>query len=240
MNVLVLGHNGMLGNMVCDYLREVTDVSVLTTRYRWSSDSFKLAVRNFDGEYIINCIGAIPQKTNKFKINYELPIWLDENTNCRIIHPATDCEMDDDEYGKSKFKAGRYLAMNGSKTKQIVTSIIGHELNGSVSLLDWFLSSEESVFGYTECYWNGNTTLEWAKQAYEMMNNWERYAKCTTISTNRISKYELLNIIKEIYEKDILINKDSDVESNRCLLGQLKVPNIKEQLKELKEFYYDN
>ncbi len=237
MKVLVLGHNGMLGNMVCDYLREVKDVSVSTTRYRWSSDSFKLSVKNFDGEYIINCIGAIPQKTKKFKINYELPIWLDENVNCRIIHPATDCEMDDDEYGKSKFKAGRHLSMHGSKTKQIVTSIIGHELNSSSSLLDWFLNSKDDVSGYTECYWNGNTTLEWIKQAHKMMMNWERYAKRTVISSICISKYELLTTIKEVYDKDIVIHKDDKVQVNKCLSGQIKVPTIKEQLRELRDFY---
>ena len=237
MKVLVLGHNGMLGNVVCDYLREVKDVSVLTTRFRWSSDSFKLSVKNFDGDYVINCIGAIPQKTNKFEINYELPMWLDDNANCRIIHPATDCEMDDDEYGKSKFKAGRHLSLHGRNTKQIVTSIIGHELETNFSLLDWFLSSDGEVFGWSEHYWNGNTTLEWAKQAYTMMTDWEKYAKRTVVSTNCISKYELLTIIKEVYNKDIIINENDSVKANKCLNGQIKTTPIKEQLKELKVFY---
>ena len=104
-------------------------------------------------------------------------------------------------------------------------------------MLDWFLNSKDNVFGYTDSYSNGNTTLEWAKQVYKMMNNWERYAKCTTISTDCISKYELLNLFKEVYEKEITIHKKVSLKSNRCLKGQLKVPTLKKQLKELKEFY---
>ena len=237
MKVLVLGHTGMLGNAVCNYLHELNDVSFVIIKHRWPTDSFKNDVKKFDGDYIINCIGAIPQRTNKFEINYELPIWLDENVDCRVIHPATDCEMDSDEYGKSKFKAGRHLSIHGTKTKQIVTSIIGHEIDTNFSLLDWFLNSEGQVFGWSEHYWNGNTTLEWAKQAYTMMTEWEKYAKRTVVSTNCISKYELLTIIKEVYNKDIIINEDDSVKANKCLNGQIKTTPIKEQLKELKAFY---
>ena len=237
MKVLVLGHTGMLGNVVRNYLRQTEDISFVTTKYRWPTDTFKTSVKNFDGDFIINCIGAIPQRTDKFEINYELPIWLDENVDCRIIHPATDCEMDSDDYGKSKFKAGRHLSLHGRNTKQIVTSIIGHELETNFSLLDWFLSSEGEVFGWSEHYWNGNTTLEWIKQACSLMVDWDKYAKRTVISTDCISKYKLLNIIKEVYEKDIIINKSDEVQANKCLNGQIKTKPIRQQLKELKVFY---
>jgi|TARA_B100000085_G_scaffold201079_1_gene184586 dTDP-4-dehydrorhamnose reductase len=239
MKVLVIGHTGMLGNAVCKYLNTQKDVSVVifSKKNRWPFDSFKKSVVKFDGDYIINCIGAIPQRTNQFEVNYELPIWLDKNADCRIIHPATDCEMDDDEYGKSKAKAGRHLAMDGHNTKQIVTSIIGHEIETKFSLLDWFLNAEGQISGWSEHYWNGNTTLEWSKQAYKMMNNWERYAKRTVFSTECISKYKLLTIVKDVYDKDIIINKDDKVKADKCLKGQIETKPIIEQLKELKKFY---
>jgi len=239
MKVLIIGHTGMLGNVVHKYLKMQNDVStfIFSKKNRWPFDSFKKSVDKFNGDYIINCIGAIPQRTNQFEVNYELPMWLDENANCRIIHPATDCEMDDDEYGKSKAKAGRHLAMNGYNTKQIMTSIIGHELNSNNSLLDWFLNSKGEVSGYTKCYWNGNTTLEWVKQSYKMMKDWEKYAKRTVISSNCISKYELLNIVKEVYDKNMVINEDSKLRVDKCLNGQIKSLPIKKQLEELKKFY---
>ena len=98
MKVLVLGHFGMLGSTVYDYLKTMDDVLIVMTRHRWPTDSFKTSVRNFDGDYIINCIGAIPQRTNKFDVNYELPIWLDKNVSCRVIHQDTDSKRDEDDY----------------------------------------------------------------------------------------------------------------------------------------------
>ena len=236
MKVLVLGHVGMLGSTVCDYLRSLDDISIVTIRHRWPTDSFKTSITNFDGDYIINCIGAIPQRTDEFNINYELPIWVDTNVTCRVIHQDTDARRDEDDYGFSKAEASMFIALHGKRTKMLKTNIIGHDKN-KVSLLDWFLTSEGEVFGYTESYSNGNTTLEWSKQINKMMNNWEQYAKCTTISTKCISKYELLSLFKEVYNKEVVINKLSDLMNNRCLVGQLKVPELKEQLKELKEFY---
>lgn len=236
MKVLVLGHSGMLGNTVCDYLRSLDVISVVTTRYRWSTDSFKTSIKNFDGDYIINCIGAIPQRTDKFEVNYELPIWLDKNVNCRVVHQDTDARRDEDDYASSKADAARYIAMDGKRTKMLKTNVIGHDKN-KVCLLDWFLNSEGEIFGYTESYSNGSTTLEWVKQVYKMMNNWERYAKCTTISTKCISKYELLSLFKEVYNTNIVIKKKLNLKNNRCLKGQIKVIELKEQLKELKEFY---
>ena len=236
MKVLILGHDGMLGHTVCDYLRKLSDVSIVTIKHRWPSRSFKIGVKNFDGDYIINCIGAIPQKTTKFNINYELPIWLDTNMNCRIIHQDTDARREEGDYGFSKAEAARHLAYNGKRTKMLKSNIIGHDKD-KVSLLDWFLNSEGEVYGYTECYSNGNTTLEWTKQVYKMMINWDRYAKCTTISTKCISKYNLLELFKEVYDKKIVIKKKSDLKNNRCLRGQLNVPSLQEQLEEFKEFY---
>ena len=236
MKVLVLGHFGMLGSTVYDYLKTMDDVLIVMTRHRWPTDSFKTSVRNFDGDYIINCIGAIPQRTNNFDVNYELPIWLDKNVSCRVIHQDTDSKRDEDDYSFSKAEAARHLSHNGKRTKMLKTNVMGHDKNG-VCLLDWFLNSEGEIYGYTNRYSNGNTTLEWAKQVHIMMNNWEQYAKCTTISTKCMSKYELLNLFKEVYDKDIVINKKEGLKNDRCLLGQLKVPSLKEQLEELKEFY---
>ena len=236
MKVLVLGHSGMLGSAVYDYLSKLDDVSTVMIRHRWPSDSFKTSIYNFDGDYIINCIGAIPQRTDTFEINHELPMWLDDNVTCRIIHQDTDARREEDDYSFSKAEASRHLAHNGKRTKMLKTNIIGHDKN-KVCLLDWFLNSEGVIYGYTECYSNGSTTLEWAKQTYKMMCNWKRYAKCTTISTKCLSKYELLNLFKEVYNKDIVIKESSELKYNRCLRGQLKIPSIREQLEELKVFY---
>ena len=139
MRVLVLGYTGMLGNAVWRYLiREskpdtelrtsVTEETQITAGLRWPNEDFKDVLKNYDGDYIINCIGAIPQRTDKFEINYELPIWLDDNVNCRVIHQDTNVWREND-YAKSKSDAARYIANNGKRTKMLKSSIIGLDKN---------------------------------------------------------------------------------------------------------------
>ena len=113
----------MLGHTVLKYLSKQNN-TVKTTDHRWSDEGFVRDLISFNGEFIINCIGSIPQRTDDFVINYDLPIWLDKNTKCNIIHPGTDCEMDDDYYGISKKNASDYIKIDGKRTKIIKTSII--------------------------------------------------------------------------------------------------------------------
>ena len=115
----------------------------------------------------------------------------------------------------------------------IQTSIIGPEINSNASLLEWFLSQENEVFGYTKALWNGNTTLEWSKWCLNLINNWDNYQKLNILQSNTVSKYELLNLIKKIYQKDIIIQK-KELGKDKTLKGNIITKNIEEQLWELK------
>ena len=112
MKILILGHTGMLGHMVHKYLTSKL-LNVETTQHRWPSQEFKEYIKDYDGDFIINCIGAIHQKTNNFDVNWELPIFLDFYSQCKIIHKGTECEMDDDNYGTSKQIARDYDVLTG-------------------------------------------------------------------------------------------------------------------------------
>jgi dTDP-4-dehydrorhamnose reductase len=121
--------------------------------------------------------------------------------------------------------------------KQIRTSIIGPEINNKVSLMEWFFKQKENVNGYTTHYWNGITTLEWSKQAYKMVNNWNEFDKVTQIGTVKISKYELLCLLNKVFEtnKNIVpINVDM---VNKCLKTDYCIQSLEDQLIELKKFY---
>jgi dTDP-4-dehydrorhamnose reductase len=232
MRILVLGHNGMLGNAVYSYLKQFHEIETLS--HRWPSTEFDNHIKNFNGDYIINCIGAIPQKTNNFTINTLLPIFLDINSQCPIIHPSTDCEIDDSIYGVSKRYATDWLSNYGKRTYIFKTSIIGIELNSADSLLCWFLK-QNKVYGYTDALWNGITTLEWVKQCNNLINGIVT-DKFNIFCTECISKYELLNHFKDIFKHDIEIEQISGIGKDKCLRG-IKLTNIKQQLIELKEFY---
>jgi len=237
----------MLGHMVRQYLSDKNDFSVSTTNSKWPSDDFKKEIISFSSQsnvYVVNCIGAIPQKVDVFDINSDLPIWLENNISnykCKIVHPGTDCEIDNDKYGISKRKATDYIIKHGEMTKIIKTSIIGPELSTKDSLLEWFLNCQNTeIDGYTHVFWNGITTLQWANVCNNLIKNWDYYNTVTTPSTECISKYDLLKKIKNIFKKQIIIKKDSKIKVNKCLKGNLEVPSIDNQLIELKKFMQDN
>lgn len=239
MNILVLGHKGMLGHMLVKYLTDQGYI-VETIEGRFPDQSYLDLILKFKGDFIINCVGAIPQKTNTYFVNYLLPVWLDVNTKSKIIHPGTDCEIDENEYGTSKRIASDIIKLTGVRTKIIKTSIIGPELSSHTSLLDWFLHSEADVVqGYTDAMWNGVTTLDWAIQCKRLMEYWEDYDVETIVEAPCISKKDLLSLIKDVFEKDITIESVTGKGKNKCLTGGIKVRSHLYQLQDLKKYYYD-
>jgi dTDP-4-dehydrorhamnose reductase len=239
MKILILGHNGMLGHMVKKYLTKF-DNNILTTELRWPNDNFKDFIKSFNGDFIINCIGAIHQRKNSFDVNWELPIFLDFYSSAKIIHPGTDCEIDTDNYGVSKKIAKDFILKNGKRTKSITTSIIGPELNTNSSLMNWFLNQKPNseICCYNQYFWNGNTTLTWSQWCYKIINNWNSYDIDTTLVSETISKKEILDSLNEVFNKKIIINNCNTIIANKCLHGNIKTKHIHEQILELKTFYY--
>lgn len=237
--ILILGHTGMLGHMVKKYLEQFYTIDIINNR--WPSSEFKTEIKNSKATYIVNCIGAIHQRTKDFDVNFELPIWLDSNFNGKIIHPGTDCEVDSDAYGTSKRIAAEWILQKGKNTKIIKTSIIGPELNSNSSFLYWFLSNVDgsTVNGYANHKWNGNTTYYWAKYCKTIIDDWQSYECQTILQGNTYSKFEMLNLFNTIYNRNIKINSfKTEYEVNKCLVGEILTPSLDIQIKEMNSFYY--
>ena len=234
--ILVLGHNGLLGNMVYSYFKS-KNYNIITTNLRWSTEEFKFFILDQKIDCIINCIGAIPQKKPNIElykiVNYELPVWLD-TLGIKIIHPDTD-ESDDTPYGLAKKMARECVIKN---TKIIKSSIIGFEKETKFSFLDWFLNSEGSVSGFTNQFWNGITTLEWSKWAEKILKDWNSFCNVTILSNpNCLSKYNILLIFKDIFNKDIeIIPIESSISKNNCMNEDYITDDLIIQLKEIKNF----
>jgi dTDP-4-dehydrorhamnose reductase len=218
MKVLILGSTGMLGSMVSDYL-SAKDLDI-TKPLRGD-----LEKTNFDRyDYIINCIGIIKQKLNDTKdaivVNSIFPYTISEVApEAKIIQIATDCvysgkdvgyykENDEhnaiDVYGKTK-SLGEVDARN---FYNIRTSIIGPD-KSNVSLLEWFLSRKGIVKGYCRHYWNGVTTLHFAKLCYAIIDNDRKLPNLLHfVPKDIVSKYELLKIFADKFKKkDVRIKK---------------------------------
>lgn len=237
MKIIILGHSGLLGNMVYKYFLN-KGYEIITTKLRWDDEFFKEFIIKEKPDFIINCIGIIPQRKPSIdlynKINFELPLWLD-TIGVKVIHPDTD-ESGETPYGLSKQMARENVHKN---TKILKTSIIGLEEGTNFSLLEWFLNSKDKVNGFTNQYWNGITTLEWSKYAEKMIINWDNFKKVNILANPEcLSKYEILIKIREIFEKNIeIIPIKSNIEKNNCLSADIITKNIFDQIVEMKLFY---
>ena len=259
MKILVLGHKGMLGRTVTRFFTQETEHEILTISTRWREPNFAESISDLAPDLIINCIGKIPQKqpveSEYTFLNVELPRFL-ETLDIPIVHPSTDCEFKgdlkpglayaktslrdaDDIYGMSKATISEEIEATFKNTKIIRTSIIGHEENTSLSLLDWFLSQTDSTRGYTNHFWNGITTLEWAKQCANIIENWDSLPTLNQLATTKhYSKFEILNVAKQVYQKNIeIIPFATEVTVNKCLTSDKEIQELADQLVELKAFY---
>ena len=239
----------MLGHLVKNYFK-TKGFEVKTTNARFPSSSFDNFISSLEsvGEgFIVNCIGSIPQKTKSFEVNFSLPQFLDENApvGWKIIHPGTDCEKDNTEYGMSKKKGSDWIRTKGKNTKIIQASIIGPELlteknsNGSSSgLFHWFMFSpiESTIEGYSHHLWNGVTTLEWTKFCHTLIEKWDDYNNLIVIQGETYSKFEILSKIKSTFERKIALVKKTTPIVDKTLSGEIKVKNLDAQLEELKKY----
>lgn len=236
MEVLILGHKGMLGSMVCAYFKHMK-VDYTTTNLKWPTLNFDKYLEEFKGDYIVNCI-AITNPTRKgIAVNYELPKLLEEKTKCRIIYPGTDSDNEMGLYAASKTNASIWVNNNSKNTKIIRSSIIGPEIKPKPYLFEFLKTANEASFS-ENARWNGNTTLTWAKYCLEMISNWNNYKTDNVISSSCITKSELAEIIADVFELNLTINTTSERGFNRCLKNEKSYLPIKKQLIDLKEFIY--
>jgi dTDP-4-dehydrorhamnose reductase len=191
-------------------------------------------------DVVINCIGIIKQLSDAKDVLKTIPIntllphrlaQLTKKYHSRLILISTDCvfsgskgnylETDfadcDDLYGRSKL-LGEIIDKENILTMR--TSIIGHELRGGHSLVNWFLSQNESAQGYTKAFFSGLPTNELANIIRDCIFNWPNLNGLYHISANPISKFELLSLIAKIYDKKIQISKSEQVQIDRSLNHQ--------------------
>ena len=250
MNIILFGATGMLGRYVYYNLKETYSVICIKREQfdiendAWSKlenllcDNLKYNIK--ENDIIINCAGIIPQKykNDHFKtyirVNTLFPHKLNEiskKIKCKFIHITTDCVFDGlkgnysvndshsakDIYGISKSQG------EPEHATIIRTSIIGEEIYGKRSLIEWVKSNKDgSIKGYTNHYWNGVTCFELAKYIERVIYNNNFWLGVRHIcSPNIVTKYELCCYINEIYKLNINIEKYEDsISKNMTLCGK--------------------
>lgn len=187
---------------------------------------------------VINCIGIIKQlpsannSIDAISINALYPHRLAQVcklARCRLIHISTDCVFDGkkgnyiesdpsnamDLYGRTKYMG----ELEYDHCVTLRTSIIGHEISSNISLVDWFLSQDNSVKGYNKAIYTGFPTIELSEIIWNHVIPNRDLHGLYHVSSDRISKFELLNIVAETYEKQIEIVKDESFILDRSLIS---------------------
>jgi dTDP-4-dehydrorhamnose reductase len=204
------------------------------------ADNFDSVIRAFASvqpDLVINCIGLIKHQSiandplYAITINAQLPHRLSlvcRTAGARLIHISTDCvfngrkgqytEADPsdaiDLYGRSKF-LGEVAYPPHCITLR--TSIIGHELKGKLGLIEWFLSQEGTVRGFTKAIYSGLPTLELARIIADYVIPGDHLTGVYHVSSDPISKYDLLKLVAERYQKQIDIEPYDDFFMERSL-----------------------
>jgi dTDP-4-dehydrorhamnose reductase len=249
----------MLGHLVAQFLSEQGCV-VLTSPVRYEGhpqDALLRTVRDSRCDWVINAIGRIPQKSataeQMLLLNSILPHHLLEvlGDSQRLIHASTDCVFSGqaggyrtdapkdakDVYGLSK-ALGEHVALDPRAVVMRV-SIIGPDLGGGAGLLGWFLQQRGAIRGFTNHFWNGITTLEWAKAAFEIIAG-TAPRSCGLVQLGvqeRTSKYDLLALFREVWARDLAIEPAAPSPSvDRTLHPEWVRPPLCQQLAELKSW----
>ncbi len=252
--VTILGASGMLGQACSALLPDAYKPNRL--EFDALSDD-----PDFSG-WVINCIGAIPQKVSDYevmkKLNSDFPKKL-SNSHSKVIQIATDCVFSGkigrytesspkdpiDDYGNTKWEGEQTTSM------KIRCSVIGPDLKPG-SLFEWIRKQPIGavIHGYSDHMWNGVSTNVFAKLAKGIIETdfWQDHTY-HLVPANFVSKYELVKLIAQRTNRSDLqiIKKSTGNKVDRTLAtiytevnqklwelaGYSEIPTIQEIVEEI-------
>lgn len=203
------------------------------------ADNFDTVIRalaSIQPDIVINCIGIIKQlpisedPLTAITVNAQLPhriSLISRTAKARMIHISTDCVFDGmkgsyteedtpnatDLYGRTKM-LGEVIYPHCVTLR---TSIIGHELKGNHGLVGWFLGQTGNVRGYRKAIYSGFTTLELARVITDYVLPNPSLSGLYHVSSEPISKYDLIKLVAQEYAKDIEITPYDDFVLDRSM-----------------------
>ncbi|MCC7528098.1 MAG: SDR family oxidoreductase [Candidatus Melainabacteria bacterium] len=189
---------------------------------------------------VVNAVGVVKQiasskdAVNSISVNSVFPHRLAERcvrNGIRLISVSTDCvfsgnkgnyaESDrpdpEDQYGRTKL-LGEIEAEN---CLTIRTSIIGPQIQGEYSLLEWFLRQKGGcIKGFRKAIFTGWPTVELSEIIARVITRHRDLSGIFHIATQPITKFDLLSLINEAYKLNVEIAPDDVFDCNRSLNGE--------------------
>lgn len=173
-------------------------------------------------EFILNCIGVTKRKedanhniqaiTLNSLLPHKLVAWGKKNA-AKIINFSTDCVFDGklgsyteksptnavDIYGKTKALG----EIEGENALTLRSSFIGFELGAGTELLEWFIAQTGVVKGFKNAIYSGVTVIELIRIIENLLVNQKDATGIFNISSEPISKYDLLCMIRNKLHLDV-------------------------------------
>lgn len=193
---------------------------------------------NVKPDFIINALGLTLRRLEIGDLEYALRVnsffprqllkWAQRN-NAKVIHLSTDCVFDgakghyyensqpsaQDNYGRSKFLG----EIEGEKALTLRFSCIGRELDSYTELLEWFLAQRgKKIKGYSKAMYSGITSKVVAEQICRMIHSFPNLEGLYQISSEPISKYDLLCLAREVFQLEVEIEKFDNYISDKTLV----------------------
>jgi len=187
-------------------------------------------------DFVVNCIGLVKpfqiakDPASAMNINAQLPHRLAlicKASGIKFIQIGSDAVFDGkqgmytetdqarplDLYARTKFLG----EVSYPNCVTLRTSIIGHELVEKSGLVEWFLLQKTKVNGYTKVIYSGFPTIELARIISDYILPNDKLSGIYHVSSEAISKYDLLKLIARRYGKEIEILPDESVICDRSL-----------------------
>lgn len=272
MKLFIFGSRGMAGHMLEEYFIKETEYAVYSSSREKvkKKNHFKIdvlqheqvinALNKVKPDVIINCTGILNEQAERqleiaYIVNgifpHRLVEWANDN-DAKVVQISTDCVFKGDRGnyvetdkpdGITTYALTKRLGELLSEPHiTIRTSIIGPELKqDGVGLFQWFMKQSGKVYGYKNALWNGMTTLQLAKVIHEMLER-NGSGLYHIAAAKEISKYELLNLIQFIFQKNnvkILPSTTPVIDRTLSVTRKdfyIEIPDYETMLKELKEW----
>jgi dTDP-4-dehydrorhamnose reductase len=201
-----------------------------------SIERVKKVLDDFQPHVVVNAAGIVKQRSAakesipSLEINALFPHRLSllcKAIGARMVQFSTDCvfsgrkgnyqESDpsdaEDLYGKTKYLG----EVQDKACITLRTSIIGKELSRKLGLLEWFFAQSGVVPGYNRAIFSGFTTLEMNRIIERILVDYPEKEGLYHVSSEPISKFDFLTLIKEKMGLATEIIADETVQYDRSL-----------------------
>tara|TARA_B100001250_G_scaffold147843_1_gene126615 strand:- start:5231 stop:6100 length:870 start_codon:yes stop_codon:yes gene_type:complete len=200
--------------------------------------SIKSEIKKINPDILINCLGVVKHRKECKEgfieteyINSTLPHLLAKaciDNNIRFIHLSTDCvfsgekgnysESDTpdpkDYYGQSKMLG----EVNLPNALTLRTSFIGPALFHKTGLFEWVKQQKnQTINGYRNAIYSGLTTVAFSNILREIIENYPDLGGLFHISSEPISKFDLIHLLNKKFELNIEIKPDNNFFCDRSL-----------------------